>query len=198
MLLRRLKSRGERSRSSSSNSNSNNTHLTESSPSVVDNSRLFALPYDLLEEIATTYFLRREAVVLLTVNSHFHDAFARAVWHTFNPNSIPMKSISDAAWQNYGHLVRCARFYSYQFNAKWCKKVPNLVELTLDITYLNFEVSDDVELLNLRRVQFVTHESGWATSAALKCMDWVCQLEQRNKSFLIEWYLHGWAAPRKI
>ncbi|KAI8865808.1 hypothetical protein GQ42DRAFT_86931 [Ramicandelaber brevisporus] len=164
-------------------------HLIESSSSVVAAGidRLFVLPYDLLEEIATAYLSRHEAAALLTVNSQFLAACSRVVWHKLNTQDKLVDSVPDTAWRKYGHLVRCARINLNQLNAQLCTKTPSLAELTLHFTSLRFDISDGVELLNLRRIAFITHESRWEASDAMKCMDLVRQLEHRNKYLLIYW-----------
>ncbi|KAI8868409.1 hypothetical protein GQ42DRAFT_164152 [Ramicandelaber brevisporus] len=158
-------------------------------PAADGNSALFVLPYDILEEVATTCFSRREAVELLTVNSHFHDAFSRAVWHTINTIDKSVKSISDAAWQRYGHLVRRASLDINQIGAQWFEKMPSLVELKLYLTSQRFEMAGEVKLVNLRRIKFVSRARGWTNSDVKKCMDLVQQLEQYNKTLLVHWNL---------
>ncbi|KAI8871551.1 hypothetical protein GQ42DRAFT_154403 [Ramicandelaber brevisporus] len=183
MLFKWLKSRGRRGQSSSNN---DHRYLAESGRSAVVN-RLFVLPYDLLEEIATAYFSRHEAAALRTVNSQFHAAFSRTFWHTLVANSSWMQSLPDTIWRKYGHLVRCARMEVNQLNGQWCKKLPGLIQVTLDISRLDFEMDGGIELLNLRRIRVVAREGSWAASAAIKCMDLAQQLEQRNKYLLVDW-----------
>ncbi|KAI8871265.1 hypothetical protein GQ42DRAFT_162131 [Ramicandelaber brevisporus] len=161
----------------------------QSSSSSNSNGRLFVLPYELLEEIATTYFSRYEAVALLTVNSQFHTAFSRAVWHTLDANRYLIRSMPGETWQHYGHLVRCVRMEIHQLNAQWCARMPNVVELTLQLCHLSSVTIDGLELLSLRCIRFVTYEIEWTASDATMCMDLVHQLEQRNKSLLVRWEL---------
>ncbi|KAI8873616.1 hypothetical protein GQ42DRAFT_160415, partial [Ramicandelaber brevisporus] len=71
--------------------------------------QLFRLPRKLLELVAT-YFSRREAALVLSVNSTFHEIFAKRVWRRFvislanSRKTIPLKSVL-----KYGHLVRRIR-----------------------------------------------------------------------------------------
>ncbi|KAI8871759.1 hypothetical protein GQ42DRAFT_161790 [Ramicandelaber brevisporus] len=71
--------------------------------------QLFRLPRELLELVAA-YFSRREAALVLTVNSTFHEIFAERVWRRFvislasSRKTIPLKSVL-----KYGHLVRRIR-----------------------------------------------------------------------------------------
>ncbi|KAI8871548.1 hypothetical protein GQ42DRAFT_177818 [Ramicandelaber brevisporus] len=98
-----------------------------------------------------------------------------------------MQSLPDTIWRKYGHLVRCARIDLNQYIAQRCVMMPNLAELTLDISRLEFEMDGGIELLNLRRIRVVAREGSWAASAAIKCMDLAQQLEQRNRSLLVDW-----------
>ncbi|KAI8871264.1 hypothetical protein GQ42DRAFT_5618 [Ramicandelaber brevisporus] len=173
MPFEKLKSKSKPSWSSSNN----------------NNGRLFVLPHDLLEEIATTYFSRREAAALLTVNSQFHTAFSRTVWHTLDASNSSMKSTVGAIWQKYSHLVRYVRINLNQLSAQWCARLPNVVELTLQLSHLGSVKTDGIKLLKLRRIRFVTHEVKWAASGARKCMELVHQLEKVNKSLLVDWEL---------
>ncbi|KAI8865398.1 hypothetical protein GQ42DRAFT_159645 [Ramicandelaber brevisporus] len=182
-----MQSGGEHGRSLSNNNN--DPHLTASGLSVFGNSRLFVLPYDLLEEIATTYFSRHEVVALLTVNSQFLATFSRTVWHTLNVGNSLVKHSPDTTWQKYGHLVRCASIEFNQLTTRWCARMPNLTELTLHLDHPSSAKDVIIELLSLRRIQFVTREGEWTTSDAMKCMDLVSQLEQYNTSLLIHWDL---------
>ncbi|KAI8870316.1 hypothetical protein GQ42DRAFT_178671 [Ramicandelaber brevisporus] len=181
MLFKWLKSRGRRRQSTSS---IDGFHLTESGPPATV-SELFVLPYELLEEIATAYFSRHEAATLRTVNSQFHAAFSRTFWHTLVANSSWMQSLPDTIWQKYGHLVRCARMEVNQLSVQWCKKLPGLIQVTLDISRVKFEMVEGIELMKLRRIQLIAHNHGWPTTDIIKCMDLVQKLEQRNKSLLV-------------
>ncbi|KAI8865845.1 hypothetical protein GQ42DRAFT_86324 [Ramicandelaber brevisporus] len=186
MFLGRLKSGGKRSWSALSSSL---LFVRRRFPGA--RSMLFVLPYDLLEEIATTYFSCCEAAALLTVNSQFHAAFSRVVWRTLDASKSSVKYQPDAAWLHYGHLVRSisARFYEIRFHMRWLAKLSNLTELTLHLDHPSSATTDGLELLNLRCIRFVTYEIEWTASDVTKCMELVHQLEQRNKSLLVRWEL---------
>ncbi|KAI8868155.1 hypothetical protein GQ42DRAFT_164336, partial [Ramicandelaber brevisporus] len=175
MLFKWLKPGSRRSQSSSSSSNSSG--------------RLFVLPYDLLEEIATTYFSRREAAALLTVNSQFHVAFSRALWRTLDASRNPMQSIPGEPWRKYGHLVRCMSIETHHIHGPWLANLSNLTELTLNLTDSMAIWTDRLELLSLRRIRAVAYKYGWKAETASAFMDLAQHLEQKNKSLLVQWDL---------
>ncbi|KAI8867726.1 hypothetical protein GQ42DRAFT_164598 [Ramicandelaber brevisporus] len=153
--------------------------------------RLFVLPYDLLEEIAT-YFSPQEAALLLTVNSQFHDAFARAIWHRLYLNDDRVDRISASAWETYGHLVRIA-------TVDFCEphehldvvRMPNVVDLTLYLTYRGYSIFESAELSNQRRLHLKLPQQGWTSFAAVKGAELAQRLEQSGHPISVDWDIHA-------
>ncbi|KAI8871756.1 hypothetical protein GQ42DRAFT_161823 [Ramicandelaber brevisporus] len=153
--------------------------------------RLFVLPYDLLEEIAT-YFSRQEAALLLTVNSQFHDAFARAIWHRLYLNDDRVDRISASAWETYGHLVRFA-------TVDFCEphehldvvRMPNVVDLTLYLTYRGYNIFEGAELSNLRRLHLNLPWQGWTSFAAIKGAELAQRIGQPDHPISVDWDIHA-------
>ncbi|KAI8874457.1 hypothetical protein GQ42DRAFT_159796 [Ramicandelaber brevisporus] len=149
--------------------------------------RLFVLPYDLLEEIAM-YFPCRKAASLLTVNSQFHGAFARAVWRSLYLNDKLAKRIPASAWKTYGHLVRFAtvilREKHYRLGVI---QMPNVIDLTLYLTYRSYNIFEGVELNNLRRLHLNLPWYGWTKFAAAKGVELAQRVGRLGHPVAVNW-----------
>ncbi|KAI8868029.1 hypothetical protein GQ42DRAFT_164416 [Ramicandelaber brevisporus] len=153
--------------------------------------RLFVLPYDLLEEIAT-YFSHQEAAPLLTVNSQFHDAFARAVWRRLDLDDDRVDRISASAWETYGHLVRIGIVDFGKLHEHLdVVRMPNVIDLTLYLTYRGYNIFEDAELNNLRRLHLNLPWYGWTSFAAVKGAELAQRLERSGHPLEVDWDIHA-------
>ncbi|KAI8870131.1 hypothetical protein GQ42DRAFT_19368 [Ramicandelaber brevisporus] len=160
---------------------------------------LFVLPYDLLELIATVFFQRREAVKVLCVNSQFHHAFSRIVWHSLFIDDTVFTDIPAAPWKNYGHLVRVMRFEYYLERAEVDAELfPNLIELRLSCSQLLNSNIKRNQLRKLRRLNLVSPWNRWTRSDAVKYVDAVQRwMQHSNCSLHVNWEIEATAGPRQ-
>ncbi|KAI8866022.1 hypothetical protein GQ42DRAFT_181579, partial [Ramicandelaber brevisporus] len=151
--------------------------------------RLFVLPYDLLELIATTYFSQKLAVKVLCVNSQFHEAFSRAVWRSLNLDDALLNSISKSAWSNYGHLVRVmdCKFYEEESEMD-ADLIPNIVKLSLNRPQLLHGSFGQVKFPKLRRLHLTLILNQVDCSEAIQYVDIVQKwIQQSNHSLHVYW-----------
>ncbi|KAI8867058.1 hypothetical protein GQ42DRAFT_180919 [Ramicandelaber brevisporus] len=152
--------------------------------------RLFVLPYDLLEEIAT-YLSRQEAALLLTVNSQFHSVFARAVWRELYLNDKLAFRIPASAWQTYGHLVRFATVEYYGLRGHFeMARLPNLIELTLYLRNRGYNILQGAELNNLQRLYLNLPWYGWASLTAVKDVELALRNRRSEHPIAVYWDIH--------
>ncbi|KAI8869521.1 hypothetical protein GQ42DRAFT_179239 [Ramicandelaber brevisporus] len=153
-------------------------------------SQPFILPYDLLEEIAT-YPSRQEAALLLTVNSQFHNAFARAVWRELYLDYSLVNRIPASAWQTYGHLVRIATVTFRGPREHFSRiQMPNVVDLTLYLTDRGYSIFEGVELNNLCRLHLNLPRYMWTNIAAVKDVELALRIGRSDHPIAVYWDIY--------
>ncbi|KAI8868405.1 hypothetical protein GQ42DRAFT_180011 [Ramicandelaber brevisporus] len=150
---------------------------------------LFVLPYNLLELIATVYFQRQEAVKVLCVNSQFHKAFSRAVWHHLCVDEAIFSDIPTSAWINYGHLVRVLDISD---DAKKTEvdaiSLPKLLTLRMNSSQIHCRNFWGIELRKLRRSRLSLILSEETGSDDTKCVGLARScVQQSSLSLHVNW-----------
>ncbi|KAI8865436.1 hypothetical protein GQ42DRAFT_166066, partial [Ramicandelaber brevisporus] len=154
------------------------------------NYKPFALPYDLIEEIST-YFSRRETVLLLTVNNQFHSVLARAIWRKICLDDSLINHIPASAWQTYGHLVRFATVELYESHEHLdAIRMPNVVDLTLYLMNRGYNIFDGVGLNNLQRLYLNLPSYGWTSFADINGVELARRLERSGHPITVYWDIH--------
>ncbi|KAI8865899.1 hypothetical protein GQ42DRAFT_83487 [Ramicandelaber brevisporus] len=124
--------------------------------------QLFRLPRELLELVAT-YFSRREAALVLTVNSTFHEIFAERIWRRFaislasSRKTIPLKSLL-----RYGHLMRHLRITKLlSWSLDLATAFPNITHLWISF----YQLADIIKSSQGRCFERLCYLSTWAWDA---------------------------------
>ncbi|KAI8873300.1 hypothetical protein GQ42DRAFT_152860 [Ramicandelaber brevisporus] len=153
---------------------------------------LLDLPLELLEEISH-YIPIVNAAKLMTVNSRFHEVFARWVWHTIGfTRYYRAELITESVWHKYGHLVRRATDSSRILQCLKLSQVVHFVHLDVSVNSLKNVITNQ-HIDKMQYLQDVTIENPWHNTSYSKVVglvdSWAVNAKARGQPVVFIWTL---------